>query len=205
MKKNKTLIKIAEVVSEIFNPGILAIIILLTAVYMSKMPFNEAIGWYIAIIVVNGFICGLCYIFFTTKGYIFDDTLKHEKVHKERIILFGLFLAITSFELLIMSTSNQFYQPLFAVLVGGIVSILIASGVSYFWKVSMHSSMITMFVLMIIIMFGIQTWPILFLIPLVWWSRLVLCRHTIWQLICGMLLSILVIYFTFRIFGLINF
>jgi len=201
--KNKKLIQIAKFISDIFNPGVLALIILFTAVYRSSLAREEAFAWYLAILVVNGLIPGVFYLFFTSRGYVFDDTLKNKKVHKERILLLGLFLVITVIEVLIMSATGNYYQPLYAVLVGGIISIIIAAIVSYFWKVSMHSSMITFFTLMVIFMFGPATWPVLFLIPLVWWSRLILCRHTIWQLIIGSIISIIIVYFTFHFFSLI--
>ncbi len=202
VKENGTT-KIAEFVSNVFNPGILAILILLVSVYESAMPFNVSVGWYIGILVLNGIIPGMIYWFFVHKGYIFDDTLHNDDVHKERVVIYGAFLVLTAIELLVMVTARHFYQPLYATFVGGIIAIVIAGVLSYFWKVSMHSSMITFFVLMLMLMFGPAWWPAIFLIPLVWWSRLVLYRHTIWQLLGGMILSILVALGTFWFFGLV--
>lgn len=203
MEKDQKNIKFAELVSNIFNPGILAILILLVAVYKSGMPTNIAVGWYVGILVLNGVIPGMIYLFFTHKGYVFDDTLHNDDVHKERVAIYGVFLSLTAIELLVMVAARHFYQPLYATFVGGTVAIIIAGAVSYFWKVSMHSSMITFFVLMLILMFGPDWWPTILLIPLVWWSRLVLYRHTIWQLLGGMLLSIAVALGTFWFFGLL--
>lgn len=203
MSTNQTTKKIAEIVSVILNPGVLAILILFMAIYKSHMPFNIALGWYIAVLVLNCIIPGLIYLFFTHHGYVFDDTLHNKHVHRERIILFGVFLSVTAVELLVMALTRQFYQPLFAVIIGGIVAIIIAGAVSYFWKVSMHSSMITFFTMMIVFIFGYQYWPVFLLIPLIWWARLVLYRHTIWQLFAGMFFSILIVLSTFYFFGLI--
>jgi hypothetical protein len=194
---------IASIVSNIFNPGILAILILLVAVFKSNMTLNESIAWYMAILILNGLIPGLIYLFFTQKGYVFDDTLHNREVHKERIVIFGVFLAVATIELLILVMLGNLYQPLYATLVGGIVAIIVAGGVSYFWKVSMHSSIVTFFVLMIILIFGFNWWPVAFIIPLTWWSRLVLYRHTIWQLIVGMSLSLMIALGTFWFFGLL--
>lgn len=200
---SKKSIKFAELVSDIFNPGILAIIILLVAVYKSSMPSNVSTCWYIGILVLNGVIPGMIYLFFTHRGFVFDDTLHNDDVHRERVIIYGIFLALTAIELLIMISARHYYQPLLATFVGGIGAIIIGGILSYFWKVSMHSSMITFFVLMLILIFGPAWWPAIFLIPLIWWSRLVLYRHTIWQLLVGMILSIMVAFGTFLFFGLI--
>lgn len=202
IEKNSTT-KLAEFVSNVFNPGFLAILILLVAVYESQMPHNVSVGWYIGILVLNGVIPGMVYWFFTSKGYVFDDTLHNEDVHRERVYIYGIFLLLTTIELLVIVSAKHFYQPLYATLVGGIVAIIIAGVLSYFWKVSMHSSMITFFVLMFVLMFGPAWWPVILLIPVVWWSRLVLYRHTIWQLLVGMILSVGVALGTFWFFGLI--
>lgn len=201
---NKTIVKkIAEVVSFITNPGLLAIVIIFIAVYRSDMPSNVATSWYITVLILNCIIPGAVYLFFTKKGYVFDDTLSHKNVHKERIILFASFLFVAILELLAMIVMHEYYEPLFATIVGGIVSIVVVSIVSYFWKVSMHSSMITCFTMMLVFIFGYQYWLIFLLIPLVWWARLVLNRHTIWQLLAGCGLSIIIIVSVFKFFGLI--
>lgn len=201
--KNKLKLMLANLISEFFNPIILAIIILLFGIYKSDMPQSIALGWYIGVLVLNFFIPGGIYLFFTNKGYIFDDSLKNEKVKRQRIILMMIFLLVTAFEILVLSNSEEIYQPLFAILVGGIIAIVLASVVSYFWKISLHSAMITMLVMMIICLYGYQYWPLVLTIPLVWWARIVLNRHTIFQLIAGFLFSVAVVFFTFSYFNLI--
>lgn len=196
-------IKFAKAISLVFNPVILANLILLGAIYKSHMNANTQLGWYVSVLVLNIIIPLLVYLFFTSRGYIFDDTLKNKKAQRERIIILLVFLAVVTIELLMMVTKGDFFQPLYAVLIGGIAAIILASGISYFWKISMHSSAVTMFVLMILFIFGNQFWPAIFLIPLVWWARLVLHRHNIWQLLAGSILSIAVVYATFLYFSLI--
>jgi len=203
MKQNELIKKISEVVSAIFNPGILAIVILFVAIARSNMPADVAIGWYVSALVLNCIIPGMVYMFFTSRGFVFDDTLHHKDVHRERVGLFGSFLAVTAIELLMMVMTGQFYQPLFAVLVGGIGAIIIAGAISYFWKMSMHSSMVTFFTLMIVYIFGWSWWPIFLLIPLVWWSRLILYRHTIWQLLGGAIFSIALVSIVYTVFKVI--
>lgn len=194
--------KIANYISDLFNPALLALVILLAATYKSDFSAKEVIGWYVTILVLNGLVPTVVYFFFTSKGYRFDDSLENKEVHKERIIIFLVLLAITGFELFFMLISNQLYQPLYAVLVGGMVSITIATIISYFWKVSLHSSLITFFVAMVILLFGYTYWPVISLIPLVWWARLSLNKHTIWQLVVGAALSFLIIFLVFNYFNL---
>ena len=201
--KNKLAIKIANIVSDVFNPVALAIIILVAAVYKSKMPDHLEMYWYIAIFVLDVLIPGLVYLFFTKKGFVFDGALANEKIKKERIILLGIFLLVTVVEILVVQISGYVYQPLYAVLIGGAISLVIASIISYFWKISMHSSGVTMLVMMFLLVFGMSMWPLIILIPLVWWARLVLKRHNIWQLLAGCALSIGIIYLVFMHYMLV--
>lgn len=197
--------KIAKIISDIFfNPAVLAIVILIVAVLKSAMPWAETTSWILAVIVLNGVIPGLFYLFFTHRGYVFDDTLQNKKVLRERVIVFSIFLGLVTFELLILVSTHP-YQPLLAIFSGGIITLMIAALITYFWKISIHALMITFFVTMFILIYGWQIWYISALIPLVFWSRLVLFRHTPWQLFIGFLLSLAVVFSTFYFFGLVNF
>lgn len=196
--------KIARVVSDIlFNPGVLAIIILIVAVLKSNIPEITMYCWLIAVIVLNGIIPGLFYLFFTSRGYVFDTREQNMKIRKERIIIFSVFLALVTLELLIL-VSTHIYQPLLAVFAGGIITLVVGSIITYFWKISVHSAMTTFFVAMLVIIFGWQVWYAIVLIPIVWWSRLVLNRHTLLQLFFGFLLSLAIIMVTFDMFSLIS-
>lgn len=196
--------KIARVVSDIlFNPGVLAIIILIVAVLKSSMPETIMYCWLIAVIVLNGVIPGLFYLFFTSRGYVFDTREQNIKIRKERIIIFSVFLALVTLELLIL-VSTRIYQPLLAVFTGGIITLVVGSIITYFWKISVHSAMITFFVAMLVIIFGWQVWYAVVLIPIVWWSRLVLNRHTLLQLLFGFFLSLAIIVSTFYMYSLIE-
>jgi len=53
------------------------------------------------------------------------------------------------------------------------------------WKISGHMTMLTTTVLFIVNFFGWQWAPLVLLIPLLGWSRLVLKRHTLGQIIGG--------------------
>lgn len=195
--------KIANFISEVLNPGILAIIILLVAVLKSKIPEPQLAGWIIAIIVLNGIVPGIIYLFFTSRGYVFDDSLFNKQVQKERIIIFSVFLAIVALELLILVLTNV-YQPLLAVFTGGVITLVIGGLITYFWKISVHSTLTTFFVVMLVLLFGWQVWLVILLIPLVFWSRITLARHTFLQLFFGFIFSLAVVLIIFNIFGILS-
>lgn len=199
-EKNKPQV-IAELVSlVILNPAFLGIIILVIGVLRSKMSQIETLAWLLGVLTLNGLIPILFYLFFTKKGHVFDDTLDNPKVQKERIGFFMIFICLVSGQLLILASTKQ-YQPLLAILSGGLIALIMVMGITYFWKISLHSGMTTIFVLMLIYLYGIEKiWPSFFLIPLVFWSRIVLFRHTLAQLLGGIITACLVVLLTYLMF-----
>ncbi|MCL5795474.1 MAG: hypothetical protein M1338_03890 [Patescibacteria group bacterium] len=196
--------KIASFVSNyLLNPGVLALVILVMAVLRSRMPENTLICWLLAILVLNTAIPGLFYLFFTSHGFVFDATLQNKKVNRERLAILGIFLALITLELLILVSTGA-YQPLLAVFAGGILTIVIGGAITYFWKISIHATLTTFFVAMIILLYGWNFWPVIFLIPLVFWSRIILNRHTFLQLLFGCILSLAIVLVTFNVFGLLS-
>lgn len=167
------------------------------------MSTQTTLCWILAVLVLNAAIPGLFYMFFTSRGYVFDDTLQNKKVQRERLIIFSIFLTVITLELLIL-VSTGVYQPLLAVFTGGILTIVLGGMITYFWKISIHASLTTFFVVMLIVIFGWKVWPVVFLIPLIFWSRIVLNRHTFLQLFFGCLISLAIVLTTFNLFGLLS-
>ncbi len=201
-KQNNLLFKLAQFISYILDPIFLGLLIVVVSVFRSSMPSNLTMFWIIAIIVLNLFIPILFYWYFTKQGFIFDAPLTNKRAQKERIIIFIVFLLAILVEILFLLLT-KIYQPLFAVLVGGVITIFFGSIISYYWKISVHASMTTFFVAMLILLFGWSFWPAIFCLPLVFWSRLVLKRHTISQLLAGFVLSLFIVIVTFSYFGLL--
>lgn len=69
------------------------------------------------------------------------------------------------------------------------VLIIVISIITYFWKISLHASINTVGPILLNFLFSWQL-PWLYLsVPLVYWARLKLKRHTLWQLIAGSIIS----------------
>lgn len=196
---NKTF---AQIISRVFDPAVLGIVILLVAIGRGSMTSTEMIAWIIAIIILNGLIPLLFLIYFTNQGYVFDDILENEAVNRQRVRIYIVFLAIVVLEFLILVSTQQ-HQPLLAVFTGGLIAIGLGLIITYYWKISLHAALITFFVAMLICLYGPKLLPSVLLIILVFWSRLVLKRHNFSQLLAGFLLALIVLIGTFLGYGLI--
>lgn len=61
--------------------------------------------------------------------------------------------------------------------------------ITLFWKISLHTGVITSAFIILLIFSGFQYAPLGIIIPLVYWSRLFLKRHTHGQLIAGIVVN----------------
>lgn len=74
--------------------------------------------------------------------------------------------------------------------------------ISLFWKISGHAGAITLATGLIIRWFGWNWWPVLILVPLMGWARVVTKNHTFLQVLIGTVYSwILLVVFDYWIIG----
>lgn len=83
-----------------------------------------------------------------------------------------------------------------------LISIIGFAIITHFWKISGHAMAAALATGTIIVNFGWAWWPVLLIVPLVGWSRVIRKNHTILQVIAGALYSwILLVVFENLIIG----
>lgn len=60
---------------------------------------------------------------------------------------------------------------------------------TFFTKISAHTSSITLIGFTLVLIFGIEFWWVFTLIPIVVWARVELKKHTLFQALCGAILT----------------
>lgn len=77
--------------------------------------------------------------------------------------------------------------------------------ISFFWKISGHAGGIALAVGLLIAWYGWDWWPILLLVPLMGWARVVSKNHTVAQVTAGVLYSwgLLITFYVSRITSLL--
>ncbi|GAH90477.1 unnamed protein product, partial [marine sediment metagenome] len=85
-----------------------------------------------------------------------------------------------------------------------IVSTIILTIITYFWKICLHASGITIMVISFNILFG--KWMLLMipLIPLIGWARVRIKKHTVGQVILGTGITAIVTFLIYYNYGFIN-
>ncbi len=106
---------------------------------------------------------------------------------KERILPFLLITVCFSIAVILCKQFGnefifQFQLTLF-------MTMLASFAITLFWKISLHMGIATITSLFLFIFSGVKTLPFALIIPLMYWARLFLKRHTHAQLIAGFLLN----------------
>lgn len=113
---------------------------------------------------------------------------------RERPKILWILVAIEIFASVLLHTDRGIFV---------IVAIAGFTVMTHFWKMSGHAMAASLMTGYIVARFGWAWWPVLLIVPLVGWARVIRRDHTIWQVIVGALYSwgFLLLYETwYRIF-----
>jgi hypothetical protein len=176
----KTKTKLAEIISILLNPVLMVILMLFALSFANPISFLRLL-----FIMLPFFTATAGYV--GVRAYILKDSdLDLSKLKSRR------YLGLTSFGGVIVSSIFCYFLyptllPLF-VYIG--VIILFAGIISLFWKISFHAIGYSAMCVSFFRLFGAISLPLVLLVPVLFWARLRLKKHTIWQLIAGSLLGL---------------
>lgn len=194
--------KVAEIISVTLHPFFLVLLLILLGIEKSNLPSSQLTIFTVFALFFNGLL-PVCYTFYLTKkGMVLDDSLENKEVLKNRpfvlaggtIILFLEIMALRIFK-------NP--EPLFVILLTLLFLIFTLFLITLYRKISLHVALTSAFSLTILFIFGYSFWPILFLIPLIFWSRFFLKRHTKKQMAAAFILGLFIPILVFYGFGLL--
>ncbi|HEY3375501.1 MAG TPA: hypothetical protein VGK02_10665 [Candidatus Aquicultor sp.] len=199
MNREKDSVRIANKVSDVFNP------------YYASAPFFLVVALVATRSIIRGLLYWLILALFLSflpmwdinrrikRGMVADA---HISRREDRIkpFLFSLGAAVAG-----LIAAYAFGMP---TLIKAVVWAVVLTGagitiITRFWKVSLHAAGITPITVVLLIMFGWYALPAILLVPLVYWARLVLKKHSLAQLIVGSLVSGGITVTVFRAFNLI--
>lgn len=179
-KYSKAKNRIAELISILLNPVLMVVLMLFALSFANPISFLRLL-----LIMIPFFTATAAYV--GVKTYIIKDSdLDLSQLKSRR------YLGLTSFIGVLISSIFCYYLypillPLF-VYIG--VIIMFAGIISIFWKISFHAIGYSALCVSFFRLFGPISLPLVLLIPILFWARLRLKKHTIWQLIAGTLLGL---------------
>src|SRR6266571_3608512 len=180
-----TYLRFARYVSIILSPSVVSLPLLLLIALFHQSNLQAAAG-YTALTLIFLSVGPLLYITIgVRKGHLsdMDVTRRSERL---KPFLFGLSSATVGLVTLMVTNAPRNLQNIVLVtIICGFIFMII----TLWWKISIHASSLSGAVIFVIMLYGTVALPLFSLVILVSWSRVVMRRHTLGQVIAGSVLG----------------
>lgn len=176
----------ARSVSTLLGPAIVSVpLVLLVALYHSRDP--RAALSYAGLALFFLSFGPLMYILLGVRLGKLSDIDVSRRTERTGPFLFGLASVLLGlFALLLLHAPKDLETVMITTAASGIVMVVI----TWWWKISIHAATLAGSLTMLTALYGVVMLPGFGLLVLVSWSRVMLRRHTIAQVIAGSLVSI---------------
>jgi len=191
--------RIANLTSNILNPFLVSLIIILLLSFESTSSTLDALKWSLILIALSILPVFSVIIYLVRKERldgIFIST------REQRTKIYWLAGACVSLGCVILLFCGA--PPiLVATFVAGLSAVVIFMCINLLWKISLHTALITASVTVLVILYGWIAAVTAVLIPLMSWARMELKHHSLAQVATGALLTALIVVVVFYLFGLV--
>jgi len=194
--------RIATLTSNIFNPFLIGIALMLLALLASTPSWADALKWLLLLTCINVLPITLFMVYLVRRDRL-ESLFANVRRQRTRIYAMATFLFGVSCILLLFLDAPLILLAMFVTTFSANVVFMC---VNLRWKVSLHAAFGTSAVVVLLILYGFKSAAFLSsvaLIPLIAWARIELERHSLPQVIIGALLASSILVAVFYLFGLI--
>ncbi len=191
--------RIAKLTSNILNPFLVTLIIILLLSFESTSSTLGALKWSLILIALSILPVFSVIVYLVQNGRL-DGVFVSAR--KQRTKIYWLAGACAGAGCVILP---YFGAPsiLVATFVAGLSAVVIFMCINLWWKISLHTAFIAASVTVLLILYGWLAAIAVVLVPLMSWSRIELKHHSLAQVAAGTLLAALIVVVVFYLFGLI--
>lgn len=189
-------LKIAKLISFVFHPVLLALLIPFLFVFKETASFSYGLKW----VFFSSF-----FLFLTAAGFFFVRPKKFFSdfdisIKEERHMFYSISLLTAVLYFIASLLFKGILFPLSIVALGIILGIVVLDITTYYMKVSIHMAVASAYTVTIAMLFGaIPFLGFVWILPLMGWSRLRMDKHTDKELLAGMFLGTGITIITFFI------
>ncbi len=186
--------KVAGVISIIFSPPVIGLFI--TLILTFKPPYGQQVNPFLA------FLFGLCFIvilpilpviYASKKGKVELDVPNKEK--RGKFLLISIITYFTGFLLANLLNMKGFSLMVFSYFLVTFFVLFF----NYFIKISIHTTGVAGPATALVFFYGLEVYPFWFILLPVFWARLVLKKHDLFQLLLGVVTGVSVTFLAFHI------
>ncbi len=192
--------KWAKIVSFVFDGSFISIPIFIILCMVLVEDKRAALNWAL-LSILFGMIIPFIYVFFLyRKNKIYDIHIP-DRNNRVKPLIFLLICNIAGFIVLYLLEAPFFLKTIFVL---SIISTIILTVITFYWKISLHTSWITFTVITFNVLFGPWMLLLLPLIPIIGWARIRGRRHTAPQVVLGAGISSIICFLGYHFTGFIN-
>jgi len=191
--------QIANLTSNILNPFLVGLIVILLLSFESTSSILDALKWSLILIAVGILPVFLVIVYLVQTGGL-DSIFTNAREERTKLYLLTGVCVIVSGVILL-----QFGAPLIlvATFIAALILILVFISINLWWKISVHTAFIAALVTILVILYGPIAAVSAVLLPLIAWARIKLRHHSLAQVTTGALLATLIVVVVFSFLGLV--
>ena len=191
--------RIASLTSNILNPFLVSLILILLLSLKSASSALDAVKWSLISIAVSILPVFSIIIYLVRKQKLESPFINVRKQRTKIYLLAGVCAGVGCILLPYLGAPKE----LMATFVAGLSAVVVFMCVNLLWKISLHTALVTASVTVLIILYGSMASVAVVLVPLIAWSRIELKHHSLAQVAAGALLAALIVVVVFYLFGLV--
>ena len=191
--------QIAKLVSNILNPFLVSLVIILLLSFESTRSPLDALRWSAILVAISLVPVYSGMVYFSRTGRLGSRFIDVSKQRTKIYLLAGICALVGCIILIYLEAP----LILLATFVAGLSATVIFMGINLWWKISLHAAFIAASITLLVILYGSIGTVTVMLLPLVAWARLELGHHSLAQVTIGALLAALIVVAVFYLFGLV--
>lgn len=180
--------KVALFISTVFEPMTVLLVVSVFGGWYAGLR-GVSLYWYYGYLFSFLAIVSFMRFVMAKKDHTNWDVSERKKRITPLLVLMGIFLGNLWIVSMFGASNLTAYNASWFIWIVGFFLITLKT------KISGHLSVLTLALGFLIRWYGVSYWPILLLLPLVGWSRIVLKRHTLVEVFGGILYSAFLLFF----------
>jgi len=192
--------RIANLISNILNPFLVSLVLILSLSFESTSSLTDGIKWSLILIALSILPVFLSIVYLVRSGRL-EGLFTTVRGQRTKIYLLASICAVIGCVILPYLKAPL---TLVAAFVAGLSAILVFMCINLWWKVSLHAAFVAAFVIVFVILYGFMGAISVVLLPLIGWARIELKHHSLSQVTTGALLAALIVAMVFYLFGLVK-
>ncbi len=191
--------RIANLTSNILNPFLVSLVLILLLSFKSTSSALDAVKWSLISIAVSILpVFGV--IIYLVRSQKLENVFVNVRKQRTKIyLLAGVCASVGCIILPYLEAPPR----LIATFVAGLSAVVVFMCINFLWKISLHTALIAASVAILIILYGSIAAITIVLVPLIAWARIELKHHSLAQVAAGALLAALIVVVVFYLFGLV--